>query len=507
MSEYSLSKRDSHIPIEVVQEGRSCYGSTDSPGTSPTLDSRRRVKSCASSSTCPPPTSSVISDDVSSSVCPVSSISIFGYEFTTGIPSNSNQSKGKYKRGIKTSQELLATLNEFSVEKFVVSDVSSGEIICWKSHVRSPFLKVRYDNYSQGVWLFPSIVNEKKTGGLPKTTNVTNIQQVITGSCMFGDHLLGTNGDGYVTTIDRNFGKLDPLINAENLVVEILEPESRLHAYEICNFTQLKLMLPLIKSLASQENPLTIHYNLPVPEYICGAFQWFNEGKITINALQQYIQLVVARGETHKEELDKIFSCEEGIVIGPSFSALDCLKLHDLAKVSVGELLNYVNAFTLESAIETLREENVQWKNYMNAYLKLSPNGAVDDIDTWLKLGYASYVVYCATHANNDIANSIPTAANTAILDEYREFQICLRYQRLFPTSNALLGMHWFPVCVPPKGDWYHPGSQEPALKALLQNNILEKVGVMSNIGISVFHFHQDSATTNIYNNVKFNTL
>ena len=55
MSEYCLSKRDSHIPIEVVQEGRICTRSTDSPGTSPTLDSRRRVTSCASSSTCPPP--------------------------------------------------------------------------------------------------------------------------------------------------------------------------------------------------------------------------------------------------------------------------------------------------------------------------------------------------------------------------------------------------------------------------------------------------------------------
>lgn len=279
------------------------------------------------------------------------------------------------------------------------------------------------------------------------------VETVVTGSCLFGDHLIGKTNEGSEVVLTDMDIELPEGVFVESIVVK-----SKYHAYELMTHTQLDLLWPMVKSVAKSD--VTLQFHLPVPEYILNGIQLYKEGKMCLPALQQYITAIVHKGYSHQMLLNAFKTMKKCKVV--SSSPLDELNLTALHNLPLQELQEIVDAISVDTVVAHLTNEEL-WQS-INAS---APAKTLSDI------AYQSYVVHVAKNASNHL--------KTVVVDNFNEKTICRKYVKHYPTLPAVLGMHYLPAMAPDnaKHCWFLAGEHEAKLSSMVRSGIYGKYNLV----------------------------
>lgn len=364
-----------------------------------------------------------------------------------GIPSSSkSKSKGKYQKGIDVAKQLLVSLGKDD-------SLMLGEVLVTQGYHDEIYVAVKPKHIAQPwVWLNPSIVSGDKSfkRAFLESDQAMQIQQFVTGSCLFGDGLIAdTNNGSVVCLTDSSLSGLD-----DQVMVSVKETTKK-HAYELLIHKQLDLLFPILQCMTGKG--FNIQFHLPMPEYILQGIAWYQQEKMTLSALQSYIVAVVHRAHTHKMLL-RAFTLQTGCLVIAS-SPLDCLQLQTLKTMSLDELEDAVSCISMDILQYDLLKD-VHWQHVLSH----------QSIKSFRDLNYLSYVVHVAQHAKESL--------KTAVIDISNEKPICAQYEKLFADGEAVFGLHYQPAVLPENtiGSWYFTDKQEAALTKLIRSGAYEKV-------------------------------
>ncbi|MDF1795043.1 MAG: hypothetical protein P1U63_00760 [Coxiellaceae bacterium] len=279
--------------------------------------------------------------------------------------------------------------------------------------------------------------------------SVIEVSTFVSGSCLFGDHLIGLTNTGesiVMTDMDMNL--------PEGMIIESVVAKSKHHAYELLIHQQLDLMWPMMQAMSTDD--VTLQFHLPVPEYILFGIELYQNGKMSLQALQNYVTAVVEKGYTHKILLNafkQITGCH--VVVS---SPLDCLALETLKALSLDELATAASCINATTIYDDLKK-SAHWF----AINQAAPATSLSDIS------YQSYAVHVAMHTHDHLT--------TAVIDNFNEKTICRKYTKLFPEAPTVLGLHYLPALGPAnsKACWFQAEEHEVKLQHLIKTGKYKK--------------------------------
>ncbi|MDF1761180.1 MAG: hypothetical protein P1U40_11665 [Coxiellaceae bacterium] len=357
------------------------------------------------------------------------------------LPISGKSISSKPSKSHKKSIKKITELVEYKLPMLVVGD----HILAAIGFGQDVFVPLSLDDSEYQVYCTPQLwsgSNALAKAQLEEKSAI-KLDTIVSGSCLFGDHLVGTANTGESIVMTNTEMDLP-----EGVVIESVAVKAKHHAYELMTHLQLDLMWPILKVISSDD--VTLQFHLPVPEYILFGIELYHSGKMTLVALQSYITAVVEKGYAHKMLLNA-FKLMNGCHVVVS-SPLDCLGLDTLKTMPLGELGTAVSCINVDTLYDDL-SRFAHWSVMMAA----DPAVSLSDI------GHQSYVAHVAMHAHD--------ALTTAVFDNFNEKTICRKYTKLFPEAPTVLGFHYLPAFAPDnaKACWYHADKHEVQLQKLVR--------------------------------------
>jgi len=323
---------------------------------------------------------------------------------------------------------------------------SSGDYIYVKDYKKLCFTNLSVAGSEQTAWINPWICSSQQySHEIIKTKKVS---QIVTGCCLFGDHLIAVDHEG----THFNFNDISPKENSEQTIDHVFQ-QGEVHAYELMNHSQLRQLLPLMQAI-SKTIPL-VHFHVPVEEYLLKGVILCQCGKLSIETLATYARLVIERGYRHKRILQYSYQSDQAQI--QAGSTMSILGLTDIVKKSNTELKEFLQKINLKSV--TIKLSSMMcWNRYLKQY---PPTNLMSILEI-------SYTMFVAFHST--------AAFETAVIDSNTERRICDSYQRIEPALPAILALHWIPAIMPSKSSsWYYAADIEKPLQAVVRSGLFEK--------------------------------
>jgi hypothetical protein len=274
------------------------------------------------------------------------------------------------------------------------------------------------------------------------------IKEFYTGGCFFGSTLYGVDQIGVHHSLTSPHN-----VMPEGTFIERLVVNPDLHPDEVLTRESLKNFIPLMKVMSQSDKP-TLHYHLPVDNYIFYGLHWYFEGFLSEQALEEYIRVVRQRSDDQWRFLNSLAD-QYGVKIIRRNSLSDLnidlidserflskfLSSLSLDKEVLKADLRTAKALTIKSLWQTLKHEesdnSIFWQI---AYDKQDDPAIGTQPDCLLMFNYidysASLAASVAKHGDRQVAALLPI----------QESPVVHFYKKLFSEKiGALLSIQWLP--------------------------------------------------------------
>lgn len=234
------------------------------------------------------------------------------------------------KRTVKIARNLLKHIDDgFKSDIFIFNAKRKDEI----------FLPVIINDKEKmiGFYIFPWV--EKNI-----LSSFQGFNRFVTGGCLFGSSLKAVDQSGNKFILIRHH--LNP-----SKIYDIDFDESGLNVYEEALFSELENIAILINKFSTKDARKELFFHLPSYDYLLFGIKLFINGKMSLYALEKFINLVFGKAESYRIRLMDLFSSNIELFIQSPFDNLVSVKNN------LKDILSTLNLSTDECFYECLNEE------------------------------------------------------------------------------------------------------------------------------------------------------
>ena len=198
---------------------------------------------------------------------------------------------------------------------------------------------------STGLYVYPWLSNNNYVS----LTNFVGFKQFVTSGYFFdADLIKGIDQVGMRFKLIKEDMQFYP--SQQIVAIEFNPNTTNYSDYEKIMFDEFKKLILFVDSLSEQDKPKQLYYHLPCYDYMLIGIELFINGRMTLPALNQFLEIIISKSIKHMDQITKIcadhqIECKFESPFENLFGNLQQLNNHNAAtileEISAGTFIIY----------------------------------------------------------------------------------------------------------------------------------------------------------------------